>query len=275
MSARPADPSTRHCLVTGASSGIGRAVAERLAGDGWDVTVLVRRDEAPAGTRVIVGDATSADDLERAIAAATGSDGVLHGLVCAAGVPPSGPWDDTDHWAEVLRVDLTAAYDAARIAWPGLIGGTRIGRVRGQHRGCRRGVRPLPGVRGRQGGSGRARAIARGHRRTGRRARERGRAGCHRHALRYARVPRGCPTGCAPRAHGHGCRGSGGRRVAALAGIGLRDGCHLARGRRPQRAVHHRSRGASRRGDDHSGRALDTGLASGRLPEPLDHRVPR
>src|SRR5207344_1132993 len=30
---------------------------------------------------------------------------------------------DTDHWAEVLRVDLTAAYDAARIGWPNLVAG--------------------------------------------------------------------------------------------------------------------------------------------------------
>jgi len=118
------DPSARHCLVTGASSGIGRAVAERLVADGWTVTVLVRRDEAPAGTRVVVGDAASPLDLERAIAQAASSDGTLHGLVCAAGLPPSGPWDDTDHWADVLRVDLTAPYDAARLAWPALVAGS-------------------------------------------------------------------------------------------------------------------------------------------------------
>jgi len=118
---RPSDQAPRHCLVTGASSGIGRAVAERLVADGWDVTVLVRRDEAPAGTRVVVGDAASAADLQRSIDFAAGEGGLLHGLVCAAGVPPSGPWDDADHWTDVLRVDLTAAYDAARLAWPALV----------------------------------------------------------------------------------------------------------------------------------------------------------
>ncbi|MCY7417830.1 MAG: SDR family oxidoreductase [Chloroflexi bacterium] len=123
MTIQPTDLNARRCLVTGASSGIGRAVATRLVADGWDVTVLVRRDEAPAGTRIVIGDAGSATDLEGAITAAVGDAGVLHGLVCAAGVPPSGPWDDAHHWTETIRVDLTAAYDAARLAWPGLIAG--------------------------------------------------------------------------------------------------------------------------------------------------------
>jgi len=121
---QPTDLIARHCLVTGASSGIGRAVAERLVADGWTVTVFVRRDEAPAGTRVVIGDAATAVDLERALAQAADAHGALHGLVCAAGVPPSGPWDDTAHWADVLRVDLTAPYDAARLAWPRLVAGS-------------------------------------------------------------------------------------------------------------------------------------------------------
>ena len=121
MPDQPTVSRARHCLVTGASSGIGRAVAERLVADGWSVTILVRRDEAPVGSAVVLGDAASPADLQRAIDRATGADGTLHGLVCAAGLPPSGPWDDPQHWADVLRVDLTAAYDAARLAWPSLV----------------------------------------------------------------------------------------------------------------------------------------------------------
>jgi NAD(P)-dependent dehydrogenase (short-subunit alcohol dehydrogenase family) len=107
------------CLVTGASSGIGYATAARLDADGWRVTALSRRAMAPPGVAVVSGDAADADDLRRALGAAA-PDGQLHGLVCAAGVPPSGPWDDVAHWDEVLRVDLSAGWHAARLAWQAL-----------------------------------------------------------------------------------------------------------------------------------------------------------
>lgn len=117
----PATP--RRALVTGASSGIGRAVAERLVADGWLVTVLVRRPDAPPGTRVVTGDARDPADMARAVADASADTGRLDALVCAAGVPPTGPWDDPARWDEVLAVDLTAPYTAARLAWPALVAG--------------------------------------------------------------------------------------------------------------------------------------------------------
>jgi meso-butanediol dehydrogenase/(S,S)-butanediol dehydrogenase/diacetyl reductase len=52
--------------------------------------------------------------------AAAAPDGRLDGLVCAAGVPPSGPWDDPRHWHETLAVDLSAPFEAARLAWSAL-----------------------------------------------------------------------------------------------------------------------------------------------------------
>ncbi len=118
---QPDGAHSRHCLVTGASSGIGWAVAERLLADGWTVTALVRRPVAPPGVRIVVGDATSVTDLQAALDRAADDAGALQGLVCAAGVPPSGPWDDADHWADTLRVDLTAPFDAVRLGWPRLV----------------------------------------------------------------------------------------------------------------------------------------------------------
>ncbi len=114
----------RLSLVTGAASGIGRAVAETLVADGWRVVGVDVRGEAPEEVDLEVGDAADPQVLARSIERATGTDGRLNGLVCAAGVPPSGPWDDPAHWAETLRVDLTAAYEGARQAMPAL----RVGR---------------------------------------------------------------------------------------------------------------------------------------------------
>lgn len=137
------DPSaaSRRALVTGASSGIGRAVATRLTAEGWDVTCLVRRSAAPDGTRIVTGDATDPVAIERALVAAA-PDGRLEALVCAAGVPPSGPWDDADHWRETLAVDLTAPYDATRLAWPRLAAArgavVLVGSIVGAHEGSAR-----------------------------------------------------------------------------------------------------------------------------------------
>jgi len=114
---------SRRCLVTGGSSGIGQATAARLQADGWQVTSLSRRMRAPDGTQNLAGDAADPTDLARAVELAAGPQGRLQGLVCAAGIPPSGPWDDPAHWAEVIRIDLTAAWEAARLAWPALLAG--------------------------------------------------------------------------------------------------------------------------------------------------------
>jgi NAD(P)-dependent dehydrogenase (short-subunit alcohol dehydrogenase family) len=109
-----------NALVTGGSSGIGWAVAEHLRDEGWHVTSLSRRAQAPEAVAIVPGDATSDDDLAAAVAHAAEPSGRLDGLVCAAGLPPDGPWDDRGRWDAILRVDLTAAWQASRAAWPAL-----------------------------------------------------------------------------------------------------------------------------------------------------------
>src|SRR4051794_38314927 len=111
----------RSCIVTGVSSGIGAAVAERLVADAWRVIGIDLQTDAPTGVDLISGDAADPALLADAVTVATGGGAELHGLVCAAGVPPSGPWDDPDHWATTLRVDLTAPYEAIRACWPQLV----------------------------------------------------------------------------------------------------------------------------------------------------------
>jgi 3-oxoacyl-[acyl-carrier protein] reductase len=116
-------------FVTGASRGIGRAIAQQLARDGRHV-VLVSRAEGPlkdlasqiesGGGRasvkaVDVGDGKA---LARAVEETAEQHGRLDILVNNAGITRDGlilRMSDAD-WDEVLRVNLTSAFVAVRAA---------------------------------------------------------------------------------------------------------------------------------------------------------------
>jgi len=90
----------RSIVVTGASSGIGRATALRLAGRGYRVFAGVRKSEdgqallrdAPSGLSPVILDVTKGESIAAAaaeIGRVTG--GALHGLVDNAGITVAGP----------------------------------------------------------------------------------------------------------------------------------------------------------------------------------------
>lgn len=83
----------RTALVTGGSSGIGRAVAEDFADHGYQVVVLDREPPAepfPAGVALVTGDVRSSADNERAVQAALDRHGRLDVFVGNAGIHDAG-----------------------------------------------------------------------------------------------------------------------------------------------------------------------------------------
>lgn len=117
-----ADGEARVALVTGGGTGIGAAIARRLAADGYAVAVTGRRagpiDEVAAeiGGLAIQADTSVEGDAERAVAETIARFGALDALVANAGVGGEGSLLDADPavFDEVLRVNLTGVFLAAR-----------------------------------------------------------------------------------------------------------------------------------------------------------------
>lgn len=112
-------------LVTGSSRGIGKAIALRLARDGYDIAVHCRskREEADAVAQAIVELGRAARVLQfdigdrEATATALGADiaqhGCYYGVVCNAGIARDNafPAMSGEDWDSVLKTNLDGFYN--------------------------------------------------------------------------------------------------------------------------------------------------------------------
>lgn len=117
----------RRILVTGAASGIGRAIAELFLRAGAQVLALDRhRPEGfagdPARWRACEADITEPQAVERAVHLAVDTFGGLDGVVNAAGIANTDWADAVSHedWKRVIDVNLTGTFNVCRAALPSL-----------------------------------------------------------------------------------------------------------------------------------------------------------
>lgn len=115
----------RHALVTGASRGIGRAIALALAGAGARVTALARnwREPAPEGQLALSADVTDTDALSAALSAAVARNGPVAILVNNAGGAESAPFLKSDEalLRRMLALNLESVFALTRMVAPSMV----------------------------------------------------------------------------------------------------------------------------------------------------------
>ena len=110
----------RHVVVSGAGTGIGRAIALRLAREGASVTLLARLEETAAsidGTaHVEACDIRQRRRVDGAMERAAGALGPIHALVAASGIGgPNGEDDEGgDRFDDVVQTNLNGTYYCVR-----------------------------------------------------------------------------------------------------------------------------------------------------------------
>jgi 3-hydroxybutyrate dehydrogenase len=114
--------SGRAAVVTGAASGIGRAVALRLTDGGMDVLAVDLRPDPDGPGVPHEADLTDAEANERAVDAALERFGRLDLVVANAGIQHVAPIHEfpLERWQTIVSLLLTSPFLLAKRAWPAL-----------------------------------------------------------------------------------------------------------------------------------------------------------
>ena len=109
-------------IVTGAASGIGRAIAARLEAEGFDVIAADLRPDPDGPGTPVECDLATREGNRAAVDAALERFGRLDAIVANAGfqhVAPVSEFDE-DAWDKLLAVLLTSPFLLAKYGWPAL-----------------------------------------------------------------------------------------------------------------------------------------------------------
>jgi 3-hydroxybutyrate dehydrogenase len=112
----------RAALVTGAASGIGRAVAERLVKDGSDVLAVDLRPDSGGPGEQLEADLTTREGNRAAVDTAIQLFGRLDIVVANAGFQHVAPVDEfpEDRWDALVALLLTSPFLLAKYSWDAL-----------------------------------------------------------------------------------------------------------------------------------------------------------
>lgn len=124
------DTTSRSVVVTGATRGIGRAIAERLLADGHRVATLHRSGTPPEGVFGAIGDVTDTASVDAAFTAIEAHQGGVEVVIANAGITRDQllmRMSDADFDA-VIDTNLAGAFRVARRAAKAMVR-ARFGRI--------------------------------------------------------------------------------------------------------------------------------------------------
>jgi len=105
-------------IISGAGSGIGRSIAQKLSADGNNCILLSRNAENLEQTlamleqgnhQILLADIRSKESLQTAFKQLDGI--VISGLIAHSGIGGENQWGENDRWEEIIDTNLTGTYN--------------------------------------------------------------------------------------------------------------------------------------------------------------------
>ncbi|BCJ92873.1 3-ketoacyl-ACP reductase [Anaerocolumna cellulosilytica] len=127
--------SAKTVLITGASRGIGKAIALKFAKEGYNLVITCREQETELNKTkaeleslgvnclTYLGDMGSYEVVQELFAAARNQFGTIDVLINNAGISHIGLFTDMNFkdWNEILNTNLTSVFNCCHLAIPGMI----------------------------------------------------------------------------------------------------------------------------------------------------------